>query len=57
VLDLLEKSVDEDTRPGKIPREEAPVLKGFRTPAPDDTTSEPYGGNAMPGSPVIAIVE
>ena len=29
-------------------------MQGFRTPAGTDTTSEPHGGNAMPGAPVTA---
>ena len=39
---------------GKIPREDAPVVKGTRTPAESDTTSEPQIGNGLPGAPVIA---
>ena len=39
---------------GKIPREDAISVQGFRTPAGTDTTSEPHGGNAMPGAPVTA---
>ena len=39
---------------GKIPREDVPVVKGIRTPAESDTTSEPQAGNALPGAPVIA---
>ena len=30
---LLQKGFDEDTRPGKIPREDAALVKGTRTPA------------------------
>ena len=51
---LLEKSCDEDTRSGKIPREEATMVQGFRNTAACDTTSEPQGRNALPGAPVIA---
>ncbi len=40
--------------PGKIPREKAPVVQGFRTPARMDTTSEPQAGNDLPGAPVNA---
>ena len=29
-------------------------MQGSRTPAAKDTTSEPHGGNAMPGTPVNA---
>ncbi len=29
-------------------------MKGIRTPAPNDTTSEPQAGNSLPGAPVIA---
>lgn len=39
---------------GKIPREEAPVLQGFRTPAASATTSELQAGNGLPGAPVTA---
>ena len=39
--------------PGKNPREEAPVLQGFRSPAGNVTTSEPLAGNGPPGAPVI----
>ena len=43
------------TRVGsKIPREGAPVLKGARTPAADDTTSELPVGNGRTGAPVKA---
>ena len=31
-------------------------MKGCRTPALDDTTSEPQGGNTLPGTPVIALM-
>ena len=51
---LLQKGFDEDTRPGKIPREDAALVKGIRTPAESDTTSEPRVGNVPPGAPVIA---
>ena len=49
-----DKSCDEDMRSGKIPREGAVLVQGIRTPAEDDTTSEPYGRNAIPGAPVTA---
>ena len=39
---------------GKIPREDATLVQGIRTPAGDDTTSEPQGRNALPGAPVKA---
>ena len=39
---------------GKIPREDALVLQGICTPAVGDTTSEPQGRNALPGTPVTA---
>ena len=39
---------------GKIPREDATLVQGIRTPAGDDTTSEPQGRNALPGAPVNA---
>ena len=29
-------------------------MKGIRTPALNDTTSEPQAGNSLPGAPVIA---
>jgi len=48
------KCCDEDTRSGKIPREEAILVQGFRTPADADTTSELPGGNTGTGAPVIA---
>ena len=51
---ILQKGFDEDTRPGKIPREDAALVKGTRTPAESDTTSEPRVGNVPPGAPVIA---
>ena len=41
-------------RKSKIPREKAILVKGFRTPAFYDTTSEPQDGNGLPGTPVIA---
>ena len=51
---LLQKGFDEDTRPGKIPREDAALVKGTRTPAASVTTSEPRVGNVPPGAPVTA---
>ena len=39
---------------GKMPREEAALLKGFCTPALRPTTSELQTGNGLPGAPVIA---
>ena len=54
MLNLVHKSYDEDMRSGKIPREAATLVQGIRTPAENDTTSEPHGRNAMPGSPVKA---
>ena len=30
------------------------MVKGTRTPAEDDTTSEPQVGNVLPGAPVTA---
>lgn len=51
---LCVKGCDEDTRKGKIPREEAALVKGFRIPAFCDTTSEPWGRNVPPGTPVKA---
>ena len=47
------KSCDEDTRFGKILREE-PVGERLCFPAANDTTSEPTAGNSCPGAPVIA---
>ena len=51
-----EKSSDEDTRSGNVSQREtqlgARVLYTYR----NDTTSEPYGGNAIPGSPVNATM-
>ena len=38
--------------PGKIPREDAILVQGVCNTAPDDTTSEPQGRNALPGAPV-----
>ncbi len=34
---------------GKMPREEAPVLKGFCKPRQSDTTSEPHGRKCHAG--------
>ena len=48
------KAVTKTCVPGKIPREDALVVQGIRTPAGDDTTSEPQGRNALPGTPVNA---
>ena len=42
---FMDKGCDEDTYSGKIPREEATLVQGFRTPAVCDTTSEPSTGN------------
>jgi len=42
--------------PGKIPREDATLVQGICTPAENDTTSEPQGRNALPGSPVKATM-
>jgi hypothetical protein len=53
---MYRKAVTKTCIPGKILREVTPVVKGDRSPAPDDTTSEPRSGNALPGSPVIAIM-
>ena len=39
---------------GKIPREDATLVQGICNPAVCDTTSEPWGRNALPGAPVIA---
>ena len=39
---------------GKFPREYAVMVQGVRTPAEDDTTSEPPGGNTGTGTPVKA---
>ena len=51
-----EKSSDEDTRSGNASQRETHfggrVLCAYRI----DTTSEPYGGNAIPGSPVKATM-
>ena len=41
-------------RTGKIPREGAILVQGFRTPADSDTTSELPGGNTGTGAPVKA---
>ena len=41
-------------RPGKIPREDAILVKGTRSPAAGDTTSELQVGNVLPGAPVMA---
>ena len=41
-------------RPGKIPREEAILVQGFRTPAHADTTSEQPIGNGWTCAPVTA---
>ena len=42
---FMDKGCDEDTYSGKIPREGATLVQGFRTPAVCDTTSEPSAGN------------
>ena len=39
---------------GKIPREDAILVQGIRTPAGNDTTSEPPVGNVRTGAPVKA---
>ena len=54
MLDLGKKSCDEDMRSGKIPREDATLVQGIRTPAENDTTSEPQERNVLPGTPVKA---
>ena len=51
---FLDKGCDEDTRAGKIPREDATLVQGIRNPAVTDTTSEPQIGNSLPGTPVKA---
>ena len=51
---FVQKSCDEDMRPGKIPREDAILVQGGRNPAGNDTTSEPRGRNAPTGAPVKA---
>ena len=51
---MLQKALMKTRPPGKIPREKAPVVQGFRTPARMDTTSEPQAGNDLPGAPVNA---
>jgi len=43
-------------RPGKIPRERYIWCKYFVTLPGPDTTSEPQGRNALPGSPVKATM-
>ena len=40
--------------PGKIPREDAILVQGFRTPAHADTTSEQPTGNGRTCAPVTA---
>ena len=51
---LLQKGFDEDTRSGKILREDTALVKGIRSPAAGVTTSEPRVGNVPPGAPVTA---
>ena len=48
------KSCDEDTRLRKDSQREGHWVRGLRTPAVSDTTSEPPGGNARMGAPIIA---
>ena len=49
-----EKALTKTYASGKIPREDAALVKGARTPAEGVTTSEPQVGNVLPGAPVIA---
>lgn len=48
------KAVMKTCRPGKILREGATLVQGFRNPARMDTTSELCGGNTATGAPVKA---
>ena len=50
----MDKGCDEDKYSGKIPREDATLVQGIRTPAAADTTSELTVGNGCPGAPVTA---
>ena len=50
----ITKAVTKTSDFGKIPREEATLVRGFCTPADADTTSEPQVGNGLPGAPVTA---
>ena len=54
VLHFIRKSCDEDTRLRKDSQREIRMVRGSRTPAASDTTSEPPGGNARTGAPVKA---
>jgi hypothetical protein len=51
---FMDKGCDEDISSGKIPREGATLVQGFCKTAVCDTTSEPWGRNALPGAPVKA---
>ena len=51
---LYKKAVMKTRVPGKIPREDAILVQGFRTPAHADTTSEQPTGNGWTGAPVTA---
>ena len=50
----ITKAVTKTSVSGKIPREEFILVQEFRTPAENDTTSEPWVGNGPPGTPVKA---
>ena len=49
---FVQKSCDEDTRPGKIPREDAILVQGGRNPAGEIPLLSCMCGNAIPGAPV-----
>ena len=54
MVDSLHKAVRKTCLAGKIHQRGAHLVQALRTPAGEDTTSEPWGRNAPPGSPVIA---
>ena len=51
---FVENAMTKTRIPGKIPREDATMVQGGCNTAPDDTTSEPPGGNIGTGAPVKA---
>ena len=51
---LFVKGCEEDTPVRKESQRGARLVQGFRSPAGEDTTSEPQGRNAPPGTPVKA---
>ena len=54
MLNSLQKAVTKTRLRSKIPREDATLVQGIRTPAAVDTTSELTVGNGCSGAPVTA---